>query len=149
MLPGCQSPGRICARERQDSLSSCFPTSSWMSRCRVSREGASPWEGGRRVISLPMNSCSEIPAGTTHSVSACLVLSTSGLPSPLLVAQAEHPVLHVTWTRLAGPWASPPAPPCTDPGGWPQISPGEVLPAPRTGRSPARLHGLLSHVLWR
>lgn len=49
MLLGCQSPPASALRGRQDSRSSCFPTSSWMSRRRVSREGDSPWKGGREV----------------------------------------------------------------------------------------------------
>lgn len=43
------SPGAVCLARRKasHSLSSCFSSSSWMSLRRVSRDGGSPWEGGR------------------------------------------------------------------------------------------------------
>lgn len=120
------SPARTCApRERRDSLSSCFPTSSWMSRRRVSREGDSPWEGGRRVTHLPGNSCSETP-DRNHTLHVCLARS---FPHP------DSLVSYVTWTRCAGP----PAPSCTNPGAWPRISPwrGPARPQDRPAAPPA------------
>lgn len=62
-FPGAGSirPSKACY-----SLSSCFSSSSWMSRRRVSREGGSPWRAEAGVTDLPRNPCHRDPDGPGH-----------------------------------------------------------------------------------
>lgn len=101
------------------SPSSCFPSSSWMSRRSVSREADSPWEEGGGVINVP---------GTPSATKSPGVHETKGASSSRM---QHHPILYSAWTPYSpGPLQPvPPAPFCMGhspaPEVWPRVSPGK------------------------